>query len=65
MKIAKSTKTCSEFRTSSKALLNRAQNQLGKAAVLERTLSKYFGHHFKVFQKFSDAFIAFISSLVD
>ena len=64
-KIAKSTKTFSEFRTTLKALFHRDQNQLGKAVVLERTLSKYFGRHFEVFQKFNDAFITFMSSLFD
>ena len=48
--IANPTKTCCEFRTSSKALFNRAQNQGGNAVTLKGTLSKYFGRHFEIFQ---------------
>ena len=50
LRIAKSIKTCSEFKTSSKALFNRAQNQGDNAVALKRTLSKYFGRHFEVFK---------------
>ena len=63
LRIAKATSTCNEFRTSSKALSNRTQNQADNAVVLDKTLSKYFGRHFELFQKFNDTSITFINSL--
>ena len=61
LRIARTTSTCNEFRTSSKILINRAQNQGGNVVVLKRTLSQYFGRHFVGFQKFNDTSIIFIT----
>ena len=40
-----------------KLYLTRAQNQGGNTVALKRMLSKYFGHHFQVLQKFNNTFI--------
>ena len=63
LKLPRATNTCNEPRSPSKALFNRGQNQGGSAAVLKRTLSKYFGRYFEVFQKFTDTSITFINSI--
>ena len=55
----RTTNSCNEFRTSSKALLDKAQNQGGSTVVLERTFSKYFGRCSEVSQKFNDTSIIF------
>ena len=49
-RIAKSANKCNEFKTSSKTLINRTQNQGGNAVVLKRTLSQHFDRYSEVFQ---------------
>lgn len=46
---------CNEFMTLSEPI-----SRAGNAVVLKRTLSKHFGSHFKVLQKFNGTFAAFI-----
>lgn len=57
LRISRSACTCNRFRAFSKALRSRAQNHDDNVVVLKRILSKYFFHHFEVFQKFIDTSI--------
>ena len=73
LRIARTTSTYNEFRASSVALINSAQNEGGNVVkkegflkkVLKRTPSQNFGRHLEVSQKFNDTSIAFINSLFD
>ena len=49
--IARTASTCNEFRTSPKALINKAQNQGDNTVALKRTISKYFNCHSEMFQQ--------------
>ena len=65
LKILRTTSSSNEFRTSSKAFLNRDHKQCGNTVVLKRTLSNFFCRYFEVFQKLNDTSITFISFLFD
>ena len=52
--IARTRSIWNEFRTSFKALLNKAQNQGGNAVDSKRIIAKYFCRNFESFEKFSD-----------
>lgn len=51
---SRTTSKCNKFRTSPKALLQKAQNHCGNSVALKRAISKYFDRHSEVFQKFNN-----------
>ena len=61
--IFKTKSKCNEFRTSPRALLNKAQNQGDNTVTLKRTIFKYFDRHSEVFQMFNDTSITIKNSL--
>ena len=63
-RITRITNICNEFRASSKALVNGAQNHGGQPVVSIRTLSRSFGRYYEVCLKFNDTSITFLGYIL-
>ena len=64
LRIARVTSCKNNFNEHCKILLNRSIKQGGKIAAMKRTLSKIFGRHFDVFQKFYSTSLEFCTSVL-